>query len=51
MTIPQIVPTAFDAEDWLKTTNAKSIQLWMEVNGEDNPFCEMYRAAKEKTDS
>ena len=34
----QIVPTAFDAEDWLKTTNAKFIQLWMEVPGEGGYF-------------
>jgi len=34
----QIVPTAFDAEDWLKTTDAKFIQLWMEVPGEPGYF-------------
>ena len=34
----QIIPTAFDAEDWLKTTDAKFIQLWMEVPGEVGYF-------------
>ncbi len=34
----QIIPTAFDAEDWLKTTAAKSVQLWMEVPGEPGYF-------------
>ena len=38
----QIVPTAFDAEDWLKTTDAKFVQLWMEVPGEVGYFdCEV----------
>lgn len=36
----QIVPTAFDAEDWLKTTDAKFVQLWMEVLGETGYFDE-----------
>ncbi len=34
----QIVPTAFDAEDWLKATDAKFVQLWMEVPGEPGYF-------------
>lgn len=34
----QIIPTAFDTEDWLRTTNAKAIQLWMEVLGEPGYF-------------
>ena len=33
-----IVPTAFDAQDWLDTTHAKCIQLWMEVQGEPGYF-------------
>ena len=38
----QIVPTAFDAEDWLKITDAKFVQLWMEVPGEVGYFdCEV----------
>ena len=38
----QIVPTAFDAEDWLKITGAKFVQLWMEVPGEVGYFdCEV----------
>lgn len=34
----QIIPTAFDVEDWLKTTDAKFVQLWMEVPGEPGYF-------------
>lgn len=34
----QIIPTAFDAEDWLETTGAKCVQLWMEVPGEPGYF-------------
>ena len=34
----QIIPTAFDAEDWLKTTDAKFVQLWMEIPGEPGYF-------------
>ena len=38
----QIVPTAFDAEAWLKTTGTKFVQLWMEVPGEPGYFdCEV----------
>jgi len=38
----QIVPTAFDAEEWLKTTDAKFVQLWMEVPSEPGYFdCEV----------
>ena len=36
--VPQIVPTAFDAEDWLKITDAKFIQLWMEVPSKPGYF-------------
>ena len=33
-----MIPTAFDAEDWLKTTDSKFVQLWMEVPGEPGYF-------------
>ena len=47
----QIVPTAFDAEDWLKTTDAKFVQLWMEVPGEVGYFdCEVQQVDIDRPD-
>jgi len=47
----QIVPTTFDAQDWLDTTNAKCIQLWMEVPGEPGYFeCEVQQVDLDSPD-